>query len=207
MDRDRFIARVAERLGRRDRHVPPVPVASPRTPEDGCSADRDALVHLFCERLADTGGTATLVPTRRAAQEAVAAILAERGWSSLACPPGVRWPHVSDLWTPDVRAADLGLSEADLGIAETGTVVVRHEGELGRSLSLVPRAVGFFLPLSGLRSSLGEVIAALDLDAGPLPPACVSFISGPSHSGDIAGIFVTGVHGPGVVYVWLIADE
>lgn len=208
MDRDRFIARVAERLRTGDGSHAVTSTGSPAPRDAPPTPTPDALAALFRDRLAELGGSATLVPTRDAAREAVTAIMASRGWSRLACAPGPRWTQIEDCWTSDPRAADLGLSEAEWGIAETGTVVVRHFGERGRSCSLVPAAAGFLLPLSGLRPTMAPVIAALHEQTltGQLP-ACVTFISGPSHSGDIGGIFVTGVHGPGDVHVWLIADE
>lgn len=210
MDRERFIAHVAQRLRTGCGEHEPVPLVTPPAARTavGPSMSLDALARIFGERLRELGGTATLVPTRRAAQAAIVTTMAARGWSSLACPPGLRWTQIDDSWTPDPKAADFGLSEAGWGIAETGSVVLRHVAEYGRTWSLLPQAVGFLLPLSGLRPTLAPVIAALheqSITAGM--PACVTFVSGPSHSGDIAGILVAGVHGPGEVHVWIIGDE
>jgi len=170
--------------------------------------DRDALVRLFSERLGELGGAAALVATRAAAQAAIAERLRAHGTTTVACAPSLRWPGIDALWTADARTADYGLSEAEWGIAETGTVVLRHLGEHGRSSSLVPPAAGFLLPVSRLVPRLGPVVQAVHRESTAHElPACLTFISGPSHSGDIAGILVAGVHGPGDVSVWLIADE
>jgi L-lactate utilization protein LutC len=175
--------------------------------------DRDGVLALFGERLADVQGTATVVPSREDAFAAVAALLHERGLSTIACAPSLKWPAVEDHWTDDPRVADFGLSEAEWGVAVSGTVVLRHRGERGRAYSLVPPSVGFQLPASRVIPRLGPVLAALVDDAGGCDgdaadlPACVTFVSGASHSSDIAGVSVVGVHGPADVHVWLIDDE
>jgi hypothetical protein len=124
----------------------------------------------------------------------------------IACPPSLVWPAIEERWTADPREADFGLSEAEWGIAASATVVLRHRGEYGRAFSLVPPAVGFLLPVSRLMPRLTPVVAAVHDDADA-PPACITFVSGASHSSDIAGISCFGVHGPADVRVWLIEDE
>jgi len=164
------------------------------------------MVRLFGERLRELGGATTLVPSREDAYASIAQSLHAKGLTTVACPPLLGEALMGGLQVRDVREAGFGLSEADWGIAETGTVVLRHEGEHGRGYSLVPPAVGFLLPVSRLVPHLGVVLAAVH-EAASGPPACITFVSGPSHSGDIAGIFCAGVHGPGDVHVWLIGDE
>jgi L-lactate dehydrogenase complex protein LldG len=42
---------------------------------------------------------------------------------------------------------------------------------------------------------------------GPELPACLSFVTGPSNTADIASVQVVGVHGPGEVFVWVVAND
>lgn len=168
--------------------------------------DHDALVERFVARLGDADGEGARVSDRGQAQAAIAALARERGWTSLCCAPSLCWSAMDDLWTPDPRCADFGLSEAHWGVAETGTVVLRHGGEQARGHSLLPPVVGFLLPASRVVRQVGEVLTRLHEATDPLP-ACVTFVTGPSHSGDIAGVMCRGVHGPAEVRVWVIGDE
>jgi len=224
VERDVFIARVAARLrpstttGDVLLPAPVVPhgvaagrarlgVARPAAaPAGGPPEDRDGLIELFATRLGEAGGEVARVPDRRQAQAAMAAMARERGWTSFSCAPSLRWPATDDLWADDPRRAAFGLSEAEWGIAETGSVVLRHAGERGRGHSLLPPVVGFLLPASRLVRAVGDVLGLIHDAPEPLP-ACVTFVTGPSHSGDIAGVMCYGVHGPAEVRVWLIEDE
>ena len=205
MDREAFIERVAGRL-RSAAALDDTPLPAVIAPPRLVPGDAEAMRRLFTERLAELNGAVTPVPTRAAAFAAIAQLLHERGGASIASPPSLRHDDIQDFLTDDPRTAGFGLSEAEWGIAETGTVVLRHEGERGRAYSLVPPVVGFLLPASRLVPTLGPALAALQ--AGETsPPACVTFISGASHSADIAGQMCYGVHGPGEAHVWLIEDE
>jgi len=233
VDRDVFIARVAARVCLSaagdvplpSRVVPPGITASraqlgagqPAAAQPGAVGpaagaaggppeDRDRLIELFAACLREAGGEAVRVPDRRAAEAAIAAMARERGWTSLSCAPSLRRLALDGLWTDDPRCADFGLSEAEWGIAETGSVVLRHRGDRGRGHSLLPPVVAFLLPASRVVPRPGDVLGRLH-DAAASLPACVTFVTGPSHSGDIAGVMCYGVHGPAEVRVWLIDDE
>jgi L-lactate utilization protein LutC len=180
------------------------PAATAPLPAPG--RDRPALVALFVERLHELGSDAWVVATTAVAQSELELLVAEHGWQAIACEPGLCWPGIAAQWTAEPRDAALGLCLADAAIAETGSVVVYSGPEVRRGYSLVPPAAGFFVPASVLVPSLGDVLRALPADTAALP-SCVSFISGPSGTSDIAATHVTGVHGPGEVFVWVIADE
>ena len=69
VERERYLERVASRLGRRrGAPVPPVPR---RAAGAAAGADRDALLKLFAERLGEAAGGAAVVSTRAEAQAAV----------------------------------------------------------------------------------------------------------------------------------------
>lgn len=205
MDRERFLERVTAGL-RRDAARDDAAVPSLAPPALRGPSERDGMLQRFTDRLLELGGAVTPAPTRAAALAAIAQTLRDRDEAIIACPPVLTWEGVEDLWTDDVRRAGFGLSEADWGIAETGTLVLCHHGQHARGYSLVPPAVGFLLPVSRLVPRLGSVLAAVHENSAR-PPACITFITGPSHSADIAGVPCTGVHGPGDVHVWLISDE
>ncbi len=200
-----FLARVTASLGRIERGATPA-YAGAVPPRCGLPTERDALAELFTARLADAGGTAHRAVTRAEAQAAIAGMLGERGMASLACSPGLRWSGVAGLCTDDAEHAAFGLAEAESGVAETGSVLLVHGGENGRRHSLLPPAVGFLLPASKLVPSLGP---ALDQVCGAYgrPAVCATFVTGASHSADIACVPCYGVHGPGEVHVWLIEGE
>jgi L-lactate dehydrogenase complex protein LldG len=208
VERERFIGNIAARLGRRaGADAPPVPLRGAESAGDTESADREALVRQFCERLADVSGTAVVVADRAEAQAAVERLVADRGHRALDCPAALRWPAVVRLCAGDPRTADFGLSEARWAIAETGTVVLWHEADTPRASSLVPPAAGVIVPASGIVPRLGSVTAHLAETERRDLPACVTFMSGPSRSMDIGYVSCMGVHGPGEVVVWVIADE
>jgi L-lactate dehydrogenase complex protein LldG len=228
MDRVTFLARLRERLDEGARAFAATD-AAPSAPASAAPA-RDApapdlgrppvatgreLVELFAARLRESGGVVDAVASRAQAWAALERLAGERDWRSIACAPGVRLDVAGDggeahgaglSFTLEARAADFGLTEADWAVAETGSVVVRSSAEVRRGYSLVPPAVGFFVSQSRLRATLGDVLGELPADPGLLP-SCVSFISGPSGTSDLAAVHVVGVHGPGEVYVWVIEHD
>ncbi len=201
VEREAFIRRISARLGDAASRGPALelPELPPTVGED------EGLVPLFTRRAAEAGVTVDRVETRADALEAVAGLLAGRGEAAtLACPEDLRWPGLGGRWASDPGMATVGLSEADWGIAVTGGVVFRHEGSRGRSCSLLPATVAILLPVSRLRLDLAAVLREV---AGLPAPACITFMTGVSHSADIASVTCRGVHGPGEVVLWLIDGE
>jgi L-lactate dehydrogenase complex protein LldG len=98
----------------------------------------------------------------------------------------------------DAAEAEVAISAARLGVAETGSVVL--DSRDGRRTQLL--APTHVVLLSGstvhatLRGALREV-------AGDLP-AALGLHSGPSKSADIGQVMVEGVHGPGRLVVLLV---
>lgn len=201
MERAAFIAELSRRLGR-PAAPPPLEPSAPARPE----LTTEERLQLFIERLGALAVTTATVATLGAAQAEVERLLDDRSWRAIACPGRLAWPAVAGRRVDDPAGADFGLSEARWGVAETGTVVVVHGGDELRGHSLLPAAVGFFVRASAVMQGVGDVLRALSAAETTGNAACVTFISGPSATADIAGIRVTGVHGPREVFVWVIAD-
>ena len=96
---------------------------------------------------------------------------------------------------------DAGVTEVDYGVAETGTLVVRHRPEHGRLLSLVPFVHVAVVDPKCFVPDLLDLFEALRRDG---TGSGVTMISGPSKTADIEMNVVTGVHGPNVVKAFVL---
>jgi L-lactate dehydrogenase complex protein LldG len=103
-----------------------------------------------------------------------------------------------------VAHADIGVTGADLAIAETGTLVLRSAAGRPRSTSLLPPChVALFDP-SLLVETLEHAGIALEAwhagAADEADGAVINFITGPSRTADIELTLTRGVHGPKEVH-------
>ena len=104
--------------------------------------------------------------------------------------------------TPD-DTCRAGLTWADAGLADTGSLLVTGGAGKMLSASLLPEIHLAILNLGDLHASLEDVIPMpLVRDA---PSAVV--ISGPSRTADIEMTLTIGVHGPGKLIVLLVDDS
>jgi len=103
--------------------------------------------------------------------------------------------------------ADAGIVFAELGVAETGTVVLFNRGECGRMVSLLPPVFIAVLFENQVFPSLSTAMRKINQHVPEQLPACINFISGPSRTGDIEMDLAFGVHGPGKVHVILIKSD
>ncbi|RXT13464.1 lactate utilization protein C [Ammoniphilus sp. CFH 90114] len=99
---------------------------------------------------------------------------------------------------------DLGITYADLGLAETGTVMLFNGGGRGRSVSLLPPVFLCILSEDTIVPRLTQAVQHIKAKAPEGLPACINFITGPSRTGDIEMDLALGVHGPGKVHVILL---
>ncbi len=100
----------------------------------------------------------------------------------------------------EMALCDLGITEADYLLPETGTLVLRSSAEQPRAVSLLPRIHLAIVRPDMLRPDMHQVFAEAK-DSHYL-----LFITGPSRTADIELTVTLGVHGPKNLYVWMI-DE
>lgn len=98
----------------------------------------------------------------------------------------------------EMALCDLGVTEADYLLPETGTLVLRSSMLQPRAVSLLPRVHLAIVRPDMLRADLHQVFA----EAKDLP--YLVFISGPSRTADIELTVTLGVHGPRNLYVWML---
>lgn len=98
--------------------------------------------------------------------------------------------------------ADLGITSAEYGLADTGALVVLASREESRLASLLPPVHLAVLEASRILTSLDEMFTVLP-DPSQLSSSVV-LIGGPSKTADIEQILTLGVHGPRELHLVLV---
>jgi len=100
----------------------------------------------------------------------------------------------------EMAQCDLGITEADFLLPETGTLVLRSSAEKPRAVSLLPRIHLAIVRPEMLRADMHQVfMEAKDHHY-------LVFITGPSRTADIELTVTLGVHGPRNLYVWMMSS-
>ena len=93
------------------------------------------------------------------------------------------------------ETAMVGITMAECGLAESGTVILfSHKGS-GRSVSLLPTYSITVVKAADLRPRLTQGMEFLKTLNAPLP-ASINLVSGASATADVELVHVKGVHGP-----------
>jgi L-lactate dehydrogenase complex protein LldG len=98
--------------------------------------------------------------------------------------------------TSDLETCDVGLTECDALIAQTGSVLLTSRSAGGRALSVLPPHHIVLVRREQLIPDLSEAFALLKKKYNGDYPSFISFITGPSRTGDIERVLVLGAHGP-----------
>lgn len=96
----------------------------------------------------------------------------------------------------DLEACDAGITECDALIAQTGSVLVTNRSAGGRALSVLPPHHVVLARREQLLRDLPAAFELLKKKYAANYPSMISFITGPSRTGDIERILVLGAHGP-----------
>ena len=96
----------------------------------------------------------------------------------------------------DMEASDVGLTECESLVAQTGSVLVSSRASGGRALSILPPHHVVVARASQMVGDLAEAFVVLREKYGTNYPSLLSFVTGPSRTGDIERILVLGAHGP-----------
>ena len=98
----------------------------------------------------------------------------------------------------DLARCDLGVTEADFALPETGTIGLLSSRDKPREVSLLPRVHLAVMGPQALRPDLHQAFAeARDHHY-------LILISGPSRTADIELTLTLGVHGPRALHLWVV---
>jgi L-lactate dehydrogenase complex protein LldG len=98
----------------------------------------------------------------------------------------------------EIASCDLGVTEVDFALPETGTLGLLSSPEKPALVSLLPRVHLAILRPQALRSDLHRVFSEAKQED------YLVFITGPSRTADIELTVALGVHGPKSLYVWCL---
>jgi L-lactate dehydrogenase complex protein LldG len=226
--RDEILARIRAGLraaqdelareGEHEQHPP-----TPAHPAPGAEPDRGSgPVARFRSVLERVGGAVYLASDEEGLVARLAALVAERGVRTLALSDAPLVRRVAErvrerapgLVLLDARApreellrADLGLTGAQAGIAETGTLVLVSDDERHRLASLLPPVHVAVLERGDLLPDLDHALARVFRGDVARLARCVTFVTGPSRTADIELQLVVGVHGPRELHVLILGDS
>ena len=104
----------------------------------------------------------------------------------------------------ELEACDVGISECDALVAQTGSVLVTNRSAGGRALSVLPPHHVVLARREQMLRDLPAAFQFLRTKYGANYPSMMSFITGPSRTGDIERILVLGAHGPRKLTIVLV---
>ncbi|WP_182525360.1 LutC/YkgG family protein [Nocardioides dongkuii] len=174
------------------------PVVAPRL----AVRPAEEVVDLFAERVEDYRAIVERCTPEQLAGRVAAAV---PPGASVVVPAGlsvdVAGAAVDDgtLTSADLDALDVVVTDARVGVAETGTIVLDHTAGMGRrALTLVPDRHVCIVRTEQVVADVPDALVLLD------PARPLTWISGPSATSDIELDRVEGVHGPRTLHVILV---
>lgn len=160
---------------------------------------------------------ATVVRVERLDQvpQAIAQYLTGRNLSAEVAVTGddllaaVPWAEASMLTvahrTPS-KDDQVGITPVFAGIAETGSMMMASGPAHPTSANFLPETHIAVLPASRIVGSLDDGLARWRATGKPMPRT-ISFVTGPSRTGDLELTIELGVHGPRNVHIIVVDDD
>ena len=168
----------------------------------------DEQLALFAKNSAELKTDFQLLNSAEEARATIVALRDKERWKRVAlhsgdltnpiCPP-LNLPFLRTDKPYDVtelEKCDAGISECDALIAQTGSVLVTNRSAGGRALSVLPPHHVVLARREQLVADLPAAFELLKKKYSENYPSMISFITGPSRTGDIERILVLGAHGP-----------
>jgi L-lactate dehydrogenase complex protein LldG len=208
-------AETAAPSGPKSLAILPLEVARPWLPDGGDTpAERIALLS---DNLGKLRAEVHRVADPAAAAETVARIAAERSWQRVAWHGHEAVEPIAahldcemcrvdggDFDKNLLESCDAGITACDAAVAQTGSILVSSGTCGGRALSILPHVHVVILMADQVVGTLSDAFDLVRNRFGGRMPSMLSFITGPSRTGDIERILVLGAHGPKELLVILV---
>lgn len=159
-----------------------------------CALDLKADFHL----LSDAAELAPLLQ-KIAAVEGWKKIASHNGTLTAAACAALPLPLLSTdkpFSAEELETCDVGITECDALVAQTGSVLITGRSAGGRALSVLPPHHLVVARRDQLVADLPAAFELLQKKYADNYPSFISLVTGPSRTGDIERILVLGAHGP-----------
>jgi L-lactate dehydrogenase complex protein LldG len=192
----------------------PVVVGKPWLPDGGETAA--ASLAILAEQLAKLKAVLVRVPDEAGAAQAVAELARSKAWTRVAYhgDPLVRsvaralpcpgWEADASFEKQKLEGCDAGITSCESIVAQLGSILVSSASSGGRALSILPHVHVVVARVDQVVPDLAAALEQVRERHGERMPSMLSFITGPSRTGDIERILVLGAHGPKELYLVLV---
>ena len=140
--------------------------------------------------------------------EAIAALVSSAAGEKVAAGPPAILQAARGALRQSYLAADMGISQADMAIAETGTVVVLCNEGSSRLVSVLPLVHVTLLNSEGIVPTLDAAVARIrSLGRGKSDsrwPSYITYLTGRNTTGDIPGALMARAQGPAEEHIVLM---
>jgi L-lactate dehydrogenase complex protein LldG len=224
--RDAILARIREALRAKDPHETQVAeigvdnsIVASRQVLPAVPPDFEGQVKLFGELSANLRTEFLRCPDESSARTQMTALAEREKWESLAFAGNHQIESLlvdidipksnvnAGMSTLELEKVSVGVTGCDALIAQTGGVLLSARSGGGRALSVLPPHHVVVATNSQLVPDLPAAFELLESKYTPDFPSFITFITGPSRTGDIERILVLGAHGPRKLTVMLIGED
>ena len=173
-------------------------------------------IELFRQNAEDLRAEFRVCTNMNEAIEAVQKLAADNGWEKIGWHHGELTDAVAQQLNlekvqtdngydvKDLEKSDAGLTECEALIAQTGSVLVSANSAGGRALSVLPPHHIVLARQNQVVPDLPVALQRVQKKFKDKFPSFLSFITGPSRTGDIERILVLGAHGPKKLTILLL---
>lgn len=166
---------------------------------------------IFAQAFIQLGGKFVFCDNEQILMENIYALNESRSWKQLLCSDK-RLLHlfqnnelnIAELADPAIENADACITDCEVLVARTGSVIFSSRQYMGRSASV-------FYPVHIIIAYANQVVADIEdgLELmkkryGTELPSMINLNTGPSRTADIEKTLVVGVHGPAEVFCFYI---
>jgi len=173
-------------------------------------------IELFAQNAAGLKADFRAVASAKEASDQLAVLAGENNWKEIASHRApLPFTFAEKLGLPclltdsgyspaTLEQCDAAITGCDALVAQTGSVLVSPQSAGGRALSVLPPHHVVVARRNQIVPDLASALQVVRKLYAPNWPSFLSFITGPSRTGDIERILVLGAHGPKKLTIFLL---